>query len=735
MKNRAIWLLIPVVGLGLAACKKQETAAAPEPSAATTTPTTAPETQPPAPAMDADARAEKLGFAKHLPADIEVLLSVYNGSQMTEDVTSSKLWELVRAQMGLGGPIADPDPAAPGEPTGPAALFATEFTLASGATTKDQLANLLTLNNRSTHFQMKALAKALATAIQSGEGDALGAAAGNQFDEEMILELMQDPQSGIGIIEKLGMPPLYLAFHTTDDQRPGAEQQLASMVQYLGMMEGMIEPVEIEKPGAKFAGYKVLGAKIVEMMEQDRAGMEEAIGTENADRLIKAIAPKNLVAVSGTVGEYVVLFFGPSEDALVLAESPASSLGATGKLAFFDPYASKNLAAVAYGDDALIQTALENAGGMTDIANGIRDGLAESGGLGDTRDIESLLQLVGERESALRKLASHQDAGKVAFFEQGLKIESFGGLDSGSVDWQSPNKLAPLGNGEDVFMFANMTADATSDAASRAYLEVLVETAYALASKVAEAPATDGELGEFKQMAELFETKFRPDVVALWDAMSGDFADGLGAESAMVVDLNGSFPTVPGISQEIADEAKFPRISLISLVTDRAKIASSWQQVNASATNILAKISEISGNEIPMQKPLSSERDGNTTWFFSMPFFNDDFVPSVTIGDHWFAASTSKNQALDLIAAADAGGETRTGLWFEMDFNVLRKFSVETLDVVQKNSESLFGGNSNDEQIEQIREVIDALENLDEMTVHSRRENGQLRSSVHFKTH
>ena len=36
-----------------------------------------------------------------------------------------------------------------------------------------------------------------------------------------------------------------------------------------------------------------------------------------------------------------------------------------------------------------------------------------------------------------------------------------------------------------------------------------------------------------------------------------------------------------------------------------------------------------------MQKPMSSEKDGFTTWFFSMPFFNDDFLPSVTVGDKW----------------------------------------------------------------------------------------------------
>jgi len=76
----------------------------------------------------------------------------------------------------------------------------------------------------------------------------------------------------------------------------------------------------------------------------------------------------------------------------------------------------------------------------------------------------------------------------VAFFEKGLKIESFGGTDSGMVDWKSPNKLAHLGDSDNVLMFANLTANAAFDEKARAYYEALLETAYAMTMKVAELP-------------------------------------------------------------------------------------------------------------------------------------------------------------------------------------------------------------------------------------------------------
>ena len=131
-------------------------------------------------------------------------------------------------------------------------------------------------------------------------------------------------------------------------------------------------------------------------------------------------------------------------------------------------------------------------------------------------------------------------------------------------------------------------------------------------------------------------------------------------KARLIVDLKGSAPAVPGVAQEVVDKAKVPRFSIVAPVTDRAKLAASWDKINTTLTGTLAKVGEMTGQQIPMQKPISSEKGGNTTWFFPLPFFTDDFLPSVTVGDKWFVASSSKNQALDLIAKADAGGSPAT---------------------------------------------------------------------------
>ena len=137
-----------------------------------------------------------------------------------------------------------------------------------------------------------------------------------------------------------------------------------------------------------------------------------------------------------------------------------------------------------------------------------------------------------------------------------------------------------------------------------------------------------------------------------------------------------------------------------------------------------------------MQKPISSEKDGFTTWFFSMPFFNDDFMPSVTVGDKWFAASTSKNQALDLVNKAAKGGETRTGLWFERQFQGTPKIPGETIKMLEKNSKAHLRRRWNDTRTTQERRPRSSRHwrTWTNSPSTPAAKAALLRSSVHFKT-
>ena len=765
--------MIPFVVLTLGACDKKEESKAPEAPVPAKTPTGTPSAAVPTPptptpapvvkpvALTPEQRAAKLGFAKYLPQDTEALIALHNGKKSADRITGSKFWKLIAPEMGMDGKdeptdgVMSTDPegeqeaktddakddktpdhkAKPDAPFTPSTLFYNEFSIAVGKSAGEQAGNLLKTYGRVNYFQVRYLTKAFAAAAKAGDRAMLQDVMGQQYGKEIVKDMLADPESGLGVFEQMKMPPLYLAFRVSENDIQAAGNQLSSITQSMGMLGPVVEAVDVERAGQKFSGYKLSGAKISEQLGKERKQMEEQMDSAMVDRLMAAVAKKDLVVLTGTIGDYAVLFIGSSVDDMVLAADPGQSMLATDALAFCDPYASKDLAMVVHGKKETLDKIADSSASVAQMAGAIRDGLAGSEGFGDTRDLEALLRMVGDREAALKKLSCKDTLGVVAFFDQGLKIETFGGVDTGAIDWKTPNTLASLGNQDDVVMFANMTADATYDETLRSYLETLVETGYAISKKVSAVQIEGEGMEQFREMSKMFDEKFRTDVVSLWDAYSGDLSNGLGKETAFVVDLKGTVPAIPGIPQAVVNEGKFPRISLIKPVKDRAKIATSWDKMNVSITNILAKAKELTGKDIPMQKPISSDKNGCTTWFFTFPFLNDDFVPSVTVCDKWFVASTSKNQALDLIAKADKGGDTSKGLVFTLNFKALQKFAGESHKMFEKNAQEIMGEDApSPEQIAKAAKVIEAMAQFDKLTVSANREGGVLRTSIHFKT-
>lgn len=762
-------------------------------------PAQAPAAPPAAPAttLTADERAAKLGFVKHLPQDTEAVIAFYNGTKTVERAASLKLWTLIQEQaggFGMGGPgmemdeepmefdldegdLEESDPEEgdledaeqddaepeigdldeePGaddpameedledmemlEPISPGDLFGNEFTVALGKSAGEQTANLLTLNSRYNYFLMRSLSKAFVTAVRTGDASGVESMMNESVLTEVGMNLLTDPESGTALLERSKMPPLYFAYRVDADKRESALQQLAESVEFLGMFEEQVEPLDFEHAGGTFAGYRVVGAKIAAKLGEDRDSMEETLGAEPTDALLAAIAKKDLVVVSGAIGDYVILFVGSSKEDFKLVDANAESIAADSSLAYVDAYASKEIAALIHGSKPALDALKSAASGIADMAKGIRDGLGESEGLGDTRDLEAMLAIVAEREEALTKLASTDAYGLVAYFEDGLRIETTGGADTGALDYTTPPKLSRLGESSDNVLFATMTADAAYDEKARAYFEALAETAYAMALKVSQAEMEAAQMEQFKEMFSMFDTQFRGDLVDLWDAYSKDFAGGVGLESALVMDLKGGMPAFPGVPQAVVDNGRFMRASWIMPVKDRTKIQDSWGKMNTATTNLLAKISEMSGNEIPMQKPISSEKDGFVTWFFSLPFTSDDFMPSVTLSDEWFIASTSRTHALELANKANTPSTSpRLGMWMDMNFVAIQQFAKETLTMLEENSAAIFGEEGPmleefESQKELLGQVITALDDLDKLTVHTRREGGALRSSIHFKT-
>lgn len=747
MINRLfVWAFVPVAIVGFSGCKKKQTKSEqPESPVAQQVDSGTDATG--QSALGLDERAAMHGFARYLPEDTEMLFTVHNGTKAASRMMASKLASVI-ADEELGDSKQIEQSLTEGDPMGVAGILGNEFTVAIGNGGLDQLGKLVLLNRRSGYFGMRSKVQALANAMgdmqgQQGTSLMMMLMVGGP---EAVIQTFVDPTQipagqpgGLDLLEQTQIPPVYIGMKVAAESRDAVAQQIAGFIQMTSGIGDMGEgasgpvPVEVKLGDASFAGNKIPGGVVAQMLNANRNDLEQiGVSKVDVDRLMTALTEKSLTIMSGVIGEYVVIFLGSTEDDFKLKQDVSESVLAGDAMAYADAYQDKDLLAVFYcEDDATKELAPYTTVLLADWAGGLRSGLADSDKFGDTRNLQALLRMVEEREALLLGLGKPAGSSVVSYFEDGFKLEVFGCHDNGSLAWDQANRLAPLGQSDEVAMFMNYSSDVVYDQKVREYVEAVMETVYAGARKAAELPLPGQEMSQFKAGVAMFEAKFRTDLVELWDAMGGGFGGGLGNERALVVDFKGEAPSIPGVPQELVAEAKVPRISLVSPVVDRSKLAAAWTQINGSLTKMVGSASELGGMPIPMQKPLSSEKAGFKSWFISVPFLNDDFVPSVTVGDEWFAASTSKNQAVDLLQQAAAGGEVSQGFHLGVDFKLIDTYSGELLEVLKKHMGDK-GISSGD--LEEMSRYAKALEDLDELKVWIRREGGQVRGSLHFKT-
>ncbi len=700
---------------------------------------------PDAPAdVSAEKRVAKLGFVKYLPADTEGIFAFYRGAELVKAMRGSSFGKFVEKTMAEQGTTLDE--MANSDPQSKMFLDALseETFVAIGDGGGQQGENGLKLMNAMNYGNMKMMVSMVAKNLK-GETDP------NMMMQSEMMGMMsgilEDPNAGIDLIEKLETAPLTIGIKVSDqDQR----EQIAGMIK--GGLQQMLqggdevpaEAFDLEKNGFKLSGVKILGEKLAAMMDADtRMNMSQMLGGEaNVDRLVKAIEKRNLIISSAVKDEYVIVSLAGSEDDIKFAATAGDSVASSEEFDFIDDYRDKDLNLLAFGNkEALGHLLSQKAGGLNAYADGIMAGLKDTDAFGDTTDIETLLDHVKKVGGEYYDLYRPETLGSVGYLEDGFKIETFGGTNQPAIDFGKTHELAPLGEGDDVFFFADWTNNPEAAELGLELLDSMGEAAYTMAKQAARLDVQDPGFQDFAESFGMFDRIFAKDMREVWGALRGDFAAGVGSENALVVDLKGGLPKVPGVPAPFLKDGKMPRITFAAPVEDREKLAQSWERLNGALTNILKQVSEMAGTEIPMQEPISSGNGDQTSWFFTtIPFTTNDFMPNITVSDQYFFASTSKNLAGGLEETIKAGGgPERNGFYMETDFQTLQKYAQDWLTRAKENKETLFKENPSglkdfEANLPKIEEALDSLQNLDKMTYHLREVDGESRSSFHFKT-
>lgn len=733
---RTWWSVLPASALVLGACneKKQEEAASTPAAAPATVVEKAKElvaapAVPEVKALTPGERAAMLGIVGHLSKDVESVLGIYDGAEIVKRARALKTWEFIRE---IAKEEGETDPEAEiGDQLGEAGKFlGQEMFIAAGKGTGLQLENVIAIQHRYQYYTFRLLAQAFAEGAKNGALDAAGG-----MTPELIQGLTKDLTKELDLVSKLAVPPVLVGIKAADaDSLKMAQGQLepgiANIAAEIG--EEGAKTVEFTKGRVTFKGVKLLGSYLAAQMEQGREQIEQTIAPADLDKLLASLKEKNLVIAHGALDNYLMVYAGGSEDACPLVDKVDDSLAASDAISYVDGFKDKKVVGFLHADKAIGQASVYTS--LKDMALGVRDGLAGSTAFGDTRDLATLLEMVGDKEAELLGLTKVEAGGGVAVLDGGFKLEFFGGNNQNAFDLTTAHKLGKLGAGESTLLFANWVGNPEYTKRANALGEVLIQTGYEIAEKVAALEVDSPQLTEFKGAFSMFNDKFRADTVGIWESLQLAEA-GLGDESALVVDLKGTVPPVPSVPQEFVDGGKFLRASLITPVTDRTKLDASWTKLDGSLKNIFKNVSELAGEDIPMQRPMSSKEDGLTTWSFSFPFFNDDFLPSITVSDKWFVASTSKVHALELAKAADSAAAERSGAWFEMDFDALRTFSAEWVTLLEKDGEAVMGADFEEfkAQVPRIKKGLAAFEEFDSLNIHERIEGGKHRTTLHFK--
>lgn len=706
--------------------------------------------------LSAEERAAKLGFAQYLPKDTQSVISVYNTRDVVEQLKGLEIFQMISASDSAASEdleefsdeenmeeaeqaedenLAEEEEFAGAAPD-PWTLLGQEITVAFGKSTSEQAANFSALGQRFSYLQARAFGKAIRVCEKSKEMSDFSRIYEEEMSTKLLKGLMEDEKLTGALLDKAEMLPMMIAFRAKEGELEQAAQLVNGSMMMFAMAGEMVKPIDFETGGAQFSGYQLSGIKIAEMLEAQREAMEKEASPELVERIFAAVKRNNIIFATGKIGDYVVISIGGSKEALALSSDLNDSLLAKDELSFVDAYADKKLVSMMYGEKALWESLYENGQGISDYALGFRDGMFGAANNSNTRDIEEMLRIVVEREEALLKLGSADDFGLVAYTEEGLKVESFGGYDEGALNWDAPTQLAHLADRPDTALFFNGLGNSAYDSAATEFAEAMATTLYSAALELTEMNIEGDEFEQFQEYALQFDNVLREDLLGLYSALNKGAA-ALGNESAIVIDFKGSMPAIPGIPQQLEDNAKAPRIAMISPVQDRVKLAKTWEEMSTGTASLLDTISQVTGNNISMQKPISSEKDDMTTWFFSFPFFQDDFLPSVTVSDKWFAASTSNKLATDLISQAKVGGKAGSGMRFYMNFEEIRTYAKSSLAVVSDQSAQLFS-ESQRAEFEEAKpimiELIAAMKDFDSLNWTVNQENGRKHSSMHLKT-
>lgn len=529
-------------------------------------------------------------------------------------------------------------------------------------------------------------------------------------------------------------PPL-LAGIQMDDPEAGAKAIFTP--KFLAEVAGAsFEQSTIKtRDGIEFQVMSTDGSRLLtqERKQSLLESLPETAGQEakaSLERVLDQTRNKRLCFGWGIRGKYLLVAAGKNLDHVRFAASPKESLLSLPEMAAMHPFQSKNLMLLSYGSQPLMKEAVDPyplLPMLQAVLKGLKAGDSEPAIVRAAAKVEALLPEYGKLEEAVFSRKSTAQVG-VAWWEQGLKTEVFGGLESTGYAKGKPLRFSPLINDAKTLLGIAYQHDRSFDAKQTAWLEALLQMLYAGAGEYFK----NGGGGILMQAQfSMLETAVLPHLLNIYTAQKDMSLKGLGTDTAFLMDAEGRMPALPGVPPNSKGKPLL-RLTTFSEVVNRAEVASAWEKTSAAiaaATRPLAGGAAPSGtpgnSAFALPDPISSDKNGVTSYFFGLPFFSGDLLPCASLNDSLLMLSTSKTAAEAYAAelAKGAAGNTSTSDGFVLAANpgALVQYIIET--------SQLFVNEPKPAQAEALQQALKWVKPFQALRSRSFEENGLTRHS------
>jgi len=667
LKDVLSGFLCVVLALGLAQCKpKDPSTSSAEPGAAEPGKPQAP----PKPASLAD-HAGKLGFAASLPQNTEFYLGTVNFKAHLDALKKSAYYQQVNAI------VEDSTPA----PTAGDKsletlknLWGDDFFITAGSGFAQSATLLKDFNRLYNEVYFKALMTGGAASLQG---------ASNANNPLIYMQVfLNDPAA----LERMGkfvsefeLPPLIIGLKTDK-----AEERLKELITPEVLKQ--LEQQQITLSDMKTADgsdFKVATLEVVKLLPENNQApalsqLPEDMPEQSRKIIEKAyddLQSKKLLFAWGVVKGHVIIACGKNLDHLNFATTPASSLLSKPEMAYLLPFMEKNLNALAYVSAASVDAANDDMP-VAPMLRGVVAAMKENETfreLGETLD-KQLAELAPLESKVYDRECTHLVG--AGWWDKGMHFETVGGVKPRFALGDKPLQYAGLATQPGVVFGIDYHRNVEYETDFQQWAEKLVGMTYSTAQQLLKAGIAGPESA---QKFAMFETMLVPTLQKIYAADKEMSAKGLGTETAYVVDINGKMPALPGVPPE-SKGMKFPRITSLHEVADRKALSAGWSAISTSINDASTAFSGGQPGAAPLftiPDPITSDKNGVTTYFFGLPFFSGDLLPCASVNDKLLVLSTSK-EAAESFAGELSKPATKsvTGVIWKFDVGALADYAV-----------------------------------------------------------